>query len=66
MGIVLFAAVGFYTIRLGARLLKVNQVTPVLQLPEFPVAYGLGACFLLESVILLYGAFRKADKEVQS
>jgi TRAP-type C4-dicarboxylate transport system permease small subunit len=66
MGIVLFTAVGFYTIRFGARLLQVHQVTPVLQLPEFPVAYGLGACFLLEALVLLYAAFHKTDKEVQS
>jgi TRAP-type C4-dicarboxylate transport system permease small subunit len=54
IGVGMFAIIGFYTIRLGNRLMQVQQVSPILRIPEFPVAYGLGACCFLECLVLFY------------
>lgn len=53
IGIGLFAIIGIYTMRLGNHLMKMNQVSPILRIPDFPVAYGIGACCLLECLVLL-------------
>jgi TRAP-type C4-dicarboxylate transport system permease small subunit len=53
IGIGIFAIIGAYTMRLGNHLMEMNQVSAILRIPEFPVAYGIGACCFLECLILL-------------
>lgn len=52
IGIALFAVIGWQALRLGNHLREVGQVSAVLELPEYPVAYGLAACFLVECLVL--------------
>ncbi len=52
IGIGIFGIIGWQAIRLGNHLHEVGQVSPVLELPEYPVAYALAACFLIECLVL--------------
>jgi TRAP-type C4-dicarboxylate transport system permease small subunit len=51
-GIAIFGVIGWQAIRLGNHLREANQVSAVLELPEYPVAYALAACFLVECLVL--------------
>lgn len=53
VGIVTFAIIGWNIIRIGNHLLEVKQVSAILEIPEFPVAYGIGVCCFIECLVLV-------------
>jgi TRAP-type C4-dicarboxylate transport system permease small subunit len=49
---VLFFLIGWNLIKYGADLQKSGEVSLTLQLPFYPVAYGLGLCCLIQCLVL--------------
>jgi TRAP-type C4-dicarboxylate transport system permease small subunit len=54
LGIMVFGVIGWRIFRLGENLAQSGQVSAVLELPEYPVAYGIGACCFVVSLVLIY------------
>jgi TRAP-type C4-dicarboxylate transport system permease small subunit len=54
LGIGAFAILGWRLFILGNNVAKAGQVSPVLALPEHPVAYGIGVCCFIECLVLLF------------
>jgi TRAP-type C4-dicarboxylate transport system permease small subunit len=52
VGIGLFLIIGSNLIVLGAELRKAGEVSVTLQLPFYPVIYGLGICCFIECLVL--------------
>ncbi len=59
--IAIFLIIGWNLIGLGADSRRVGEVTPTLQLPTYPVAYGIAVCCFFECVVLLFEMFEKKD-----
>lgn len=54
MGLVLFSIVGWNMIRMGMDMIRTGEVSLTLELPFYPVVYGIGlACFVQCLVILI-------------
>jgi TRAP-type C4-dicarboxylate transport system permease small subunit len=53
LGIVLFMLITWNVILLGNELREAGQVTIVLKIPFYPVAYAMAACGFLQCVVLL-------------
>ncbi len=53
LGIGLFFILGIELIKYGLDLRKVGEVSPTLMMPFYPVAYGLGGCSFIQSLVLL-------------
>jgi TRAP-type C4-dicarboxylate transport system permease small subunit len=53
LGIGLFLLIGWNLIILGIDLRKTGQVSQVLRMPFYPVAYGVGICSFLQCLVLL-------------
>jgi len=54
LGIAVFALFGWRSFPYGTNLWESGQVTANLHLPEYPVAYGIGACCFIVSLVLFY------------
>lgn len=52
VGIALFLLVGWNTIKIGTTFLEAGETTLTLQLPTYPIAYGVGICCFVESLVL--------------
>lgn len=52
LGIGLFVMIGWNLIRYGGDLYKSGEVSLTLQLPFYPVAYGLGICCFIQCLVL--------------
>ncbi|OGP73903.1 MAG: hypothetical protein A2V86_03525 [Deltaproteobacteria bacterium RBG_16_49_23] len=52
MGIWLFMMIGWNLIKMGMDLSKSGEVSPTLQMPFYPVAYGIGSVCLFQCLIL--------------
>lgn len=52
VSIVLFLIIGWNLFDLGTGFLKTGEVSLTLQIPLYPVAYGLGACSFVLSFVL--------------
>ena len=65
LGIVTFAIFGWRIFPYGTNLWKRGQVSPILEMPEFPVAYGIGVCCFIVCLVLFYDLVQKI-KEVKS
>jgi TRAP-type C4-dicarboxylate transport system permease small subunit len=52
IGIAVFLLVGYGMIRMGVRLKASGEVTAVLALPFYHVAYAIGGAFLIQTLIL--------------
>lgn len=48
----LFLLIGWRLIKYGINLHRVNQVSMTLQIPFYPVAYGLGMCCFFQCLVL--------------
>jgi TRAP-type C4-dicarboxylate transport system permease small subunit len=55
---VLFLLIGWNLIKYGADLQKSGEVSLTLQLPFYPVAYGLGICCFIQCLVLLCDILR--------
>jgi TRAP-type C4-dicarboxylate transport system permease small subunit len=53
LGAWLFLMIGWNLIKYGMDLYKSGEVSPTLQVPFYPVAYGMGICCLIECLVLL-------------
>jgi TRAP-type C4-dicarboxylate transport system permease small subunit len=53
LGVWLFLMIGWNLIKYGMDLYKSGEVSPTLQVPFYPVAYGMGICCLIECLVLL-------------
>ncbi|MGE5842019.1 MAG: TRAP transporter small permease [Deltaproteobacteria bacterium] len=53
MGIALFFLLGWNMIKLGMDLLRTGEVSLTLQLPFYPVAYGIGVCCFVQCLVLI-------------
>jgi TRAP-type C4-dicarboxylate transport system permease small subunit len=48
-----FFIIGYNLITLGSDLKQTGQVSLTLQIPEYPVAFGIGICCFIECLVLL-------------
>jgi TRAP-type C4-dicarboxylate transport system permease small subunit len=53
LGIGLFSMLGWNLIKLGIDLYRSGEVSLTLQLPFYPVAFGIGVCFFVQSIVLI-------------
>jgi hypothetical protein len=53
MGIGLFSLLGWNMIKLGMDLYRTGEVSLTLQLPFYPVAYGIGVCCFVQCLVLI-------------
>ena len=49
----LFLMIGWNLIKYGMDLYKSGEVSPTLQMPFYPVAYGMGICCFIQCLVLL-------------
>jgi len=63
LGIGLFAIFGWRMVLLGRNVWKSGQVSPVLQMAEYPVAYGIGVCCFIVCAVLFYDLTEKRKGE---
>ena len=52
VGVALFLMISWNVFKIGKNLYSVDEVTPTLELPLYPIAYGVGFCFFVLSVVL--------------
>jgi len=65
VSIALFAAAGIFLIQKGLYMLKTGEVTSTLQIPFYPIAYGLAACFFLQCLILIFQIVKIAGEKYE-
>jgi TRAP-type C4-dicarboxylate transport system permease small subunit len=53
MGTALFLLMGYAIIKMGSHLSASGEVTPVLRIPFYPVAYAMGGAFFVEALMLV-------------
>jgi TRAP-type C4-dicarboxylate transport system permease small subunit len=53
LSIALFAALGVFLIKKGLYMASTGEVTSTLQIPFYPVSYGLAVCCFLQCLILV-------------
>ena len=53
LGIGLFAIFAWRTFVYGKNIASFGQVSPILEIPEYPVAYGVGACCIIVCAVLV-------------
>jgi TRAP-type C4-dicarboxylate transport system permease small subunit len=63
LGIGLFIIIGSSIIVMGNYLTKSGQVSAILEIPDYPVAYGIGICCLIECVVLFYDLLQQLKGE---
>ncbi len=52
MGLGLFLLIGWNLIKMGADLSRSGEVSPTLQMPFYPIVYGIGVACLVECLVL--------------
>ena len=52
--IILFLFIGFNLFRVGARFHASGEVSPTIQIPFYPVVYGVAVCCLLECCVFIF------------
>ncbi|MDI6755866.1 MAG: TRAP transporter small permease [Thermodesulfobacteriota bacterium] len=53
LGIGLFWMIGWNLMIMGTDLLKSGEVSPTLQMPFYPIVYGIGICCFVQTLVLL-------------
>jgi len=53
LGMGLFLMVGWNLIKMGMDLSKSGEVSPTLQMPFYPIVYGIGICCFMQFLVLL-------------
>ena len=56
--LILFAFIGTNLFNVAAKFHASGEVSPTIQLPFYPVAYGVAVCCLLECVVFLFDIVR--------
>ncbi len=65
LGVGMFAIFSWRMFVLGSNLRRAGEVTPILQVPLHPVAFGIGVCFVVECLVLLRSLFSQL-REVEA
>jgi TRAP-type C4-dicarboxylate transport system permease small subunit len=63
LAIVTFVIIGWQLWVLGTDLRTSGEVTLTLQLPFYPVAYGISVCCCVECLVLLFGVWEEKEGE---
>lgn len=63
LGCLIFLIIGWNLFKLGNDLMATGQVSLTLKFPEYPVAYGVAFCCLLECLVLLSDLIKKKGAE---
>lgn len=63
LAIAIFAIIGLNLWVLGNDFRKAGEVTPTLQFPFFPIAYGIAVCCLVVCVVLFLDMFEWEDTQ---
>ncbi len=58
LGTGLFAVLGWNLIKMGGDFYKSGEVSLTLELPFYPIAYGLGVCAFIQCLVLLAQIFQ--------
>jgi len=58
LGMGLFVLIGWNLIQMGMDLRRSGEVSLTLQLPFYPVAYGIGICCFVQCLVLLSDIFK--------
>jgi TRAP-type C4-dicarboxylate transport system permease small subunit len=66
LGIGTFAIFGWRIFLFGNNLWRTGEITPILQMPTYPVAYGLGVCCFVECLVLFYDMLANFLGEVKA
>jgi len=53
LGLGLFALIGWNLLKMGTDLRGSGEVSPTLHMPFYPVVYGIGIVFLIQSLVLV-------------
>ena len=56
--LILFAFIGYNLFNVGAGFRASGEVSPTIQLPFYPVAYGVAVCCLLECCVFIFDIVR--------
>ncbi|RPJ07893.1 MAG: TRAP transporter small permease [Deltaproteobacteria bacterium] len=56
--LILFALIGLNLFSVGARFHASGEVSPTIQIPFYPVAYGVAVCCLLECCVFVFEIVR--------
>lgn len=59
LGVAIFAIFGWRIFAYGTNLSNSGEVSPVLQVPTYPVAYGIGVCCFVVCLVLFYDLLEK-------
>jgi TRAP-type C4-dicarboxylate transport system permease small subunit len=54
LGAVLFIIFGWNILRMGNSLRIAGQVSPILEFPEYPIAYGIALCCFVQALVLFH------------
>lgn len=52
MGMALFSVLGWNLLKFGIDLMRSGEVSLTLQIPFYPIAYGIGACCFIQVLVL--------------
>jgi TRAP-type C4-dicarboxylate transport system permease small subunit len=63
LAVVTFAIIGWNLWELGTDLRTSGEVTLTLQLPFYPVAYGISLCCFAECLVLLFDIWEEKEEE---
>lgn len=58
LGIGLFLLIGYNLFSVANELRASGEVSPTIQLPYYPIAYGVGVCCFLECLVLVHAIVR--------
>jgi TRAP-type C4-dicarboxylate transport system permease small subunit len=61
LGVAIFYIIGWNLFKMGNDLRQTGQVSLTLHIPEYPVAYGIAFCCLIECLILLTDLIQKKE-----
>jgi len=56
--LILFAFIGYNLFNVGARFHTSGEVSPTIQIPFYPLAYGVAVCCLLECCVFIFDIVR--------
>jgi len=62
LGIMIFTIFGWRIISYGMNLSKSGEVSPVLLIPTYPVAYSIGICCFVVCLVLFYELLPKSNE----
>ena len=62
LGILTFYIIGWNLFKMGNDLRQTGQVSLTLKIPEYPVAYGIALCCLIECLVLLADLIKKKEE----